>query len=59
MTKGYKTTEFWVATLSSLAVIANQSGLLGEFILPVEAIATIAGIVGSYVLSRGVAKISK
>lgn len=58
LTKGYKTTEFWVTTLSSLAVIANQSGLLGDFILPVEAIATIAGIVGSYVISRGVAKVN-
>ena len=58
MTKGYKTTEFWVTTLTSLVVIANQSGILGDFVLPVEAIATIAGIVGAYIVSRGVAKIN-
>tara|TARA_R110000851_G_scaffold271447_2_gene424083 strand:- start:402 stop:581 length:180 start_codon:yes stop_codon:yes gene_type:complete len=58
MTKGYKTTEFWVTTLTSLVVIANQSGVLGDFVLPVEAIATIAAIVGAYIVSRGVAKIN-
>ena len=59
MKTGYKTSEFWVTTISSIAVILNQSGILGGFVLPVEAIATIAGIVGSYVLSRGVAKLNK
>lgn len=58
MTKGYKTTEFWIATLSSVAVILNQSGILGSFVLPVEAIATVAGVIGSYVISRGIAKLN-
>lgn len=58
MKTGYKTTEFWVTTLSSIAVILNQSGLLGSFVLPVEAIATVAGIIGAYVISRGVAKLN-
>ena len=57
--RGYKTSEFWVATLTSIAVILNQSGLLGTFVLPVESIGTIAGIVATYILSRGLAKINK
>ena len=58
MTKGYKTTEFWVTTISSVAVILNQSGVLGGFVLPIEAIGTVAGIIGAYVISRGVAKLN-
>lgn len=57
-TKGYKTTEFWIASLSSVAVILNQSGILGSFVLPVEAIATVAGVIGSYIISRGIAKLN-
>jgi len=56
MTKGYKTTEFWAATITSLGVIANQSGLLGSFVLPVEALAAIAVMVSGYIISRGLAK---
>ncbi len=59
MKTGYKTSEFWITTISSIAVILNQSGVLGSFVLPVEAIATIAGIIGSYVISRGVAKLNE
>ena len=58
MTKGYKTSEFWIATVTSIVVILNQSGILGSVVLPVEAIGTIAGIVGAYVISRGVAKLN-
>jgi len=59
MTKGYKTTEFWVTTITSLVVILNQSGILGTFVIPTEAVMSIAGIVASYVISRGVAKNGK
>lgn len=55
---GYKTTEFWVTVITSVATALNQSGVLGSFSLPTEALATIAGIVASYVLSRGVAKLT-
>lgn len=56
---GYKTSEFWVTALTSIATVLNQSGVLGSFVLPTEAIATIAGIVASYVISRGLAKLKK
>lgn len=58
MTKGYKTSEFWVAVVTSLSTLLNQSGILGDFSLPVESLATIAGIAGAYILSRGVAKLN-
>ena len=58
MKPGYKTSEFWVTAITSLGTVVNQSGLLGSFTLPVEAIATIAGIVATYVLSRGIAKLN-
>ena len=58
MTKGIKTSEFWVGAVSSLAAIANQSGLLGSFVLPIEALATVAGIIATYILSRGLAKLN-
>lgn len=58
MKPGYKTSEFWVTTITSIVVALNTSGILGSFTLPTEAIATIAGIVASYILSRGVAKLN-
>lgn len=57
MKPGYKTSEFWVTTITSIATVINQSGVLGSFALPVESIATVAGIVATYVLSRGIAKL--
>lgn len=59
MKDGYKTSEFWVSAISSIALVLNQSGILGEFVLPIEAIGTIAGIIASYVISRGVAKLNQ
>jgi hypothetical protein len=56
MKAGYKTTEFWLAVITSVATFLNQSGALGALVLPVETIATIAGVVGSYIVSRGIAK---
>jgi hypothetical protein len=56
---GYKTSEFWITSITAIGTIINQSGLLGGAALPIEAIATIAGIVASYVISRGVAKVNK
>ena len=58
MTKGYKTSEFWVATITSIVVILNGSGILGDVVLPVESIGIIAGIVGAYIISRGVSKLN-
>lgn len=56
MTNGMKSSEFWVTTIAGIAAWANQSGLLGSVVLPAEALATIAGIIASYVISRGLAK---
>lgn len=53
---GWKTTEFWVTLVTALAISANQSGLLGSVVLPIETIATIVSGVAAYVLSRGLAK---
>lgn len=58
MSKGYKTTEFWVTVVTALVNIANSSGLL-PFQIPVETMITITSGVAAYVLSRGVAKITK
>ena len=55
---GYKTTEFWLAVITAVVTFLNQSGFLGSFVLPVEGIATVAGIVGSYIISRGIAKVA-
>lgn len=52
MKTGYKTTEFWLAVLTSIVTLLNQSGLLGEYTLPTEAILTIGGIVITYILGR-------
>jgi len=56
MKPGYKTSEFWVTVIVAVATFLNQSGVLGSVVLPIETIATIGGIVGSYILSRGLAK---
>lgn len=53
---GWKTSEFWVTTITALAVALNQSGILGTIVLPIETIATIVAGVASYVISRGLAK---
>lgn len=53
---GWKTSEFWVTTLTAIATILNQSGILGSFTLPIEAIGTISAVIGAYVISRGLAK---
>lgn len=53
---GYKTTEFWLAVITSVATLLNQSGVLGSFTLPIESIVTVAGIVISYVIGRSVVK---
>lgn len=58
MTKGYKTSEFWVMALTGLITSLNQSGILGSFVLPVESIGIIVGLAATYILSRGVAKLN-
>ncbi len=58
MKPGYKTSEFWVASITAIATIANQSGLLGSFALPIESIGVISGIIATYVISRGIAKLN-
>ena len=58
MTKGYKTSEFWVGAVTGLAITLNQSGILGSVVLPIEAIGVIAGLVATYIASRGLAKIN-
>lgn len=56
MKPGYKTSEFWVAVVTANVTLFNQSGVLGSVVMPVEGLAVIAGIIGSYILSRGLAK---
>jgi hypothetical protein len=56
--KGYQTSEFWVATIGSVAGILNQSGLFG-FMLPIEALVTLASMPISYIMSRTYVKGSK
>jgi hypothetical protein len=53
--KGYKTTEFWLTLLGSLATFANQSGVLGSP-LPVEPIMAILGSIAAYAVSRSQTK---
>jgi len=50
---GYKTSEFWVAVVTANVPLLNAAFGLN---LPVEAIASIAGVAAAYILSRGVAK---
>lgn len=56
MTKGYRTSEFWVTVIVTVATLLNQSGILGSVVLPIEVVTTIAGIAASYIVSRGLAK---
>ena len=55
---GHKTTEFWTMLAGSLASILNQSGFLGSFQVPTETVVTMAGLIASYILSRGLAKLN-
>lgn len=54
--QGYKTTEFWTVTVTSIVGLLNQAGILGSVVLPAEALASIAGIVASYVIGRSIVK---
>jgi len=56
MKTGYKTTEFWVTAITSISGLLNQAGILGSVILPVEALASLAAIVASYVIGRSYIK---
>lgn len=53
--KGYKTSEFWLTAFGTLGGLLNQSGAIGTP-LPIDALMTLAAMISSYVLSRGVAK---
>jgi len=50
---GWKTSEFWVTVVTANVPLLNAA--LG-WNLPVEAMATMVGVVASYVLSRGLSK---
>jgi len=56
MKSGYKTTEFWVTLATSVVTTLNASGILGSVTLPLETIATLAGLAASYVLGRSIVK---
>ena len=58
MQKGYKTTEFWLTTITTLLTLVNQGGFIGVP-LPVEALAGVIGSVMAYNVSRGIAKVGK
>lgn len=49
---GYKTSEFWVTVIVGLLVALNQSGILGDFKIPVEAMNDIITLAVSFVLGR-------
>lgn len=50
---GLKTSEFWAVLVTSLLTILNQAL---HWDLPDETIATVAGLVASYAIGRGLAK---
>jgi len=52
---GWKTSEFIITVITTIATLLNQAGILG-FPIPMEAVATIAGMIGAYAVSRGLAK---
>lgn len=58
MSKGYKTSEFWLTAMGSLLTLANQSGFIGVP-LPTDAVMSMAGMLAAYVGSRGLAKVGK
>jgi len=58
MKTGYKTSEFWVMAITSVATLFNQSGVLGSVVLPIEALGAMAAMVFGYVISRGMAKLN-
>lgn len=55
---GWKTTEFWLSVVTSLGVLLNQSGILGALQIPIDGVATIAGVIATYVASRAWTKAS-
>lgn len=56
VTKGYKTSEFWVTLITGLLVSLNQSGILGDVVLPIESLSAVIAVAATYILSRGIAK---
>ena len=53
---GYKTSEFWITAIITIATLLNQSGILGSIIIPIEGLGAIAGVAVSYIFARGAAK---
>ena len=39
VTKGYKTTEFWMTLVTTVFTLLNQSGALGNVVIPPETVA--------------------
>lgn len=54
---GFKTSEFWLAAITSVVTLLNDSGVMGSFQLPTETIITVAGVVVTYILGRSVVKL--
>jgi len=55
--KGWQTSEFWVAVITSFAALVNQSGVFG-FQIPVETLTTVIAPVVAYIVLRGAAKVT-
>jgi len=53
--KGYRTSEFWVALITGLVVIANVF-LPDDYQLDTESLVAAAGAASAYILSRGYLK---
>jgi hypothetical protein len=53
VTPGWKTSEFWVTTATALVAILNSAFNLH---IPVETVATVAGLAASYVIGRSIVK---
>ncbi len=53
MKTGWRTSEFWATAVAALIPLINTAFGLD---IPVEALVSIAGTIGAYVLSRGMAK---
>lgn len=56
MTKGYKTSEFWVKVVTTVLTLVNASGALGEYTIPIEGILPVIALAVGYIVSRGMAK---